>query len=43
MAFLDKFINVLSILLGWLVIKLSIIPLFASTSHKIINVINIVI
>lgn len=35
--FCDRFRKVFSILLGWLIIKLSIIPLLARTSHNTIN------
>lgn len=35
--FCDKFKNVFSIREGWLIIKLSIMPLFASTSHNTIS------
>lgn len=38
--FADKFKKVSNILEGWLVIKLSIIPLLASISHPTINIIR---
>ena len=39
--FCDKFKNVFTILEGWLIMKLSIIPLFASISHNRISPITI--
>ena len=40
-SFEDKFKNVFNILDGWLVIKLSIFPVFARISHKAINMMTI--